>query len=68
MDASEKSEQPQTPSEQVENPETTGDERQHREILSAAELAGQDAVRVKLSWRSWVRCHLRHRRETLIRD
>ena len=57
MAASEKSEPAVTPQEQVENvaPE---DQEQHHKILSAAEAAGQDAVHIKLSWRSWVSCRL----------
>lgn len=53
MAVSEKSEQATTPEERVESRDSA-DNPQHREILSAAEAAQQDAVHIKLSWRSWV--------------
>lgn len=54
MAVSEKSELAGTPEEQVENRDSAGENRQHHQILSAAEAAQQDAVHIKLSWRSWV--------------
>lgn len=54
MAVSEKSEQAGTPEEQQVEKRDSADNREHRGILSAAEAAQQDAVHIKLSWRSWV--------------
>lgn len=57
MAVSEKSEQVATPEEQVDSGDSA-DNREHHQILSAAEAAQKDAVHIKLSWRSWVSPHL----------